>query len=253
MTTRISVIIVAMNEAHDIGDCIESVKNWVDEIVVFDSGSTDGTQDICRRYGVRLFETDWPGDGPQKNRALGQATGDWVLCLDADERVSTELRDEILAVLRAGSTHVAFSCPRRSSFCGQFMRHSGWWPDRVVRFFLRSKGNFSDLRTHCSLQLQGSVGRFGSPIIHLSIANLDEVLDKANVYSGQGALTLLEKGRRSSVSKAVFKGIWSFFRTYVLRLGFLDGKLGFVLAASNAHETFYRYIKLWLLQRAARE
>lgn len=253
MPASISVIIVAMNEAHDIGDCLESVKNWVNEIIVFDSGSTDGTQEICRQYGAKVFETDWPGDGPQKNRALDEATCDWVLSLDADERVSDELREEIIDLLHNNPTHNAFSMPRKSSYCGQFMRHSGWWPDRIIRLFRRKEGRFSELRTHCSLQWKGSLGRLKSPIIHLSIADIHEVLDKVNVYSSQGALTLSERGRKSSLSKAIFKGFWAFFRTYFIRLGILDGKLGFVLAISNAQETFYRYVKLWLLQNPPRQ
>ena len=247
--SQLSVIIVAMNEAHDIAGCLESVQGWADEIIVFDSGSTDGTQDICRRYAVRLFETDWPGDGPQKNRALDQARGDWVLCLDADERVSPELRGQIARVLRDDTPHAAFSMPRSSSFCGQFMRHGGWWPDRITRLFRRERGRFTEPRTHAALVVDGSVGALDGPIIHLSVTDLHEVLDKLNVYSTEGARAMFGEGRRSSPAKALGKGFWAFVRTYLLRAGFLDGRLGLVLALANAHGTYYRYMKLWLLQR----
>ncbi|TDV39056.1 glycosyltransferase involved in cell wall biosynthesis [Paraburkholderia caballeronis] len=245
----LSVIVVAMNEIHDIRDCIESVRGLASEVIVFDSGSTDGTPDLCRSLGARVFETDWPGDGPQKNRALNEATGDWVLCLDADERAGDALRTEIERLLEAGSPHAAFSTPRRSSFCGRFMNHSGWWPDRIERLFRRGSARFTDVRTHTRLEIDGTLGRFDAPIIHIAIADVSEALEKVNSYSTSGALTMAEQGKRSSIGKAVFKGLWAFFRTYVLRLGFLDGKEGVILAIANAEGTFYRYAKLALLNK----
>jgi glycosyltransferase involved in cell wall biosynthesis len=247
----LSVIIVAMNEAHDIGDCIESVRGLAMETIVFDSGSTDRTPDICRQLGARVFETDWPGDGPQKNRALAEATGDWVLCLDADERVSDELRREIELLLEHGSPHSAFSTPRRSSFCGRFMNHSGWWPDRIERLFRRGRARFTDVRTHTRLEIDGTVGRLNSPIIHIAIGELHEALEKANSFSTSGALTMAENGKRSSLGKAIGKGLWAFVRTYVIKLGFLDGAEGFMLAVANAEGTYYRYAKLAMLTRSA--
>lgn len=243
----LSVIVVAMNEAHDIRDCLESVRGLAMETIVFDSGSNDGTPDICRDLGARVFETDWPGDGPQKNRALAEATGDWVLCLDADERVGAELRREIERLLAEGSPHAAFSTPRRSSFCGRFMKHSGWWPDRIERLFRRGSARFTDVRTHTHLVIDGTIGRFDGPITHIAIDDLHEALDKANSYSTSGALTMAESGKRSSLRKAIGKGIWAFLRTYVVRRGFLDGRMGFMLAVANAEGTYYRYAKLALM------
>lgn len=247
--SSLSVIIVAMNEAHDITGCLESVQGLADEIIVFDSGSTDGTPDICRGLGARVFETDWPGDGAQKNRALDQAHSEWVLCLDADERVGPELREQIRQVLQRDTPHAAFSMPRSSSFCGQFMRHGGWWPDRITRLFRRQRARFTEPRTHAALVVDGSTGALSAPIIHLSVTDLHEVLEKLNVYSTEGARAMWREGRRSSPAKALGKGFWAFVRTYLLRAGFLDGRLGLVLALANAHGTYYRYMKLWLLQR----
>ncbi|WP_231957713.1 glycosyltransferase family 2 protein [Paraburkholderia tropica] len=238
-----------MNEAHDIRDCLESVRGLALETIVFDSGSTDGTPDICRALGARVFETDWPGDGPQKNRALAEARGDWVICLDADERLSPELRAEIETLLAQGSPHAAFSTPRRSSFCGRFMKHSGWWPDRIVRLFRRGSARFTDVRTHTHLEIDGTTGRFDGPFIHISMPDLHEALDKTNVYSSEGALTMAENGKRSSLAKALGKGFWAFFRTWVIRAGFLDGAEGLMLAINNAETTYYRYAKLALLTR----
>ena len=124
----LSVILITRNEAHNIRDCLESVA-WADEIIVLDSGSEDDTVALCRRYTQRVYQTDWPGFGPQKNRALGLAEGDWVLSIDADERVSQPLRLEIEQAI-ASATYPAYSLPRRSSYCGRFMQHGGWWPDR---------------------------------------------------------------------------------------------------------------------------
>jgi glycosyltransferase involved in cell wall biosynthesis len=245
----LSVIVVAMNEAHDIRDCIESVRGLAMETIVFDSGSTDGTPDLCRTLGARVFETDWPGDGPQKNRALNEARGDWVMCLDADERVSPELRAELETLLTQGSTHNAFSTPRRSSFCGRFMNHSGWWPDRIERIFRRGSARFTDVRTHTHLEIQGTIGRFDGPLIHLAMPDLHEALEKTNAYSTAGALTMAENGKRSTLAKALGKGFWAFFRTWVIRAGFLDGTEGLMLAINNAETTYNRYAKLTLLTR----
>jgi glycosyltransferase involved in cell wall biosynthesis len=245
----LSIIVVAMNEAHDIRDCLESVRGLAMETIVFDSGSTDGTPDICRSLGARVFETDWPGDGPQKNRALEQARGDWVMCLDADERLSPELRTELERLLAQGTTHAAFSTPRRSSFCGRFMKHSGWWPDRIERIFRRGNARFTDVRTHTHLEIQGTIGSFDGPIIHISMPDLHEALEKTNAYSTAGALTMAENGKRSSLGKALGKGFWAFFRTWVIRAGFLDGAEGLMLAINNAETTYYRYVKLALLTR----
>lgn len=245
----LSVIVVAMNEAHDIGECLESVRGLAMETIVFDSGSTDGTPELCRRLGARVFETDWPGDGPQKNRALVEARGDWVICLDADERLSPELRTEIAALLAQGTAHNAFSTPRRSSFCGRFMNHSGWWPDRIERLFRRGSARFTDVRTHTHLEIEGTTGRLDGPIIHISMPDLHEALEKTNAYSSAGALTMFEAGKRSSLAKALGKGFWAFFRTWVIRAGFLDGAEGLMLAINNAETTYYRYAKLALLTR----
>jgi len=244
----ISVIIVAMNEAHDIADTIASVKGWCREVIVFDSGSTDGTQALCRSLGAKVFETDWPGDGPQKNRALAQATGEWVICLDADEQISEQLQRELLETL-PNTSNAAFSTPRLSSFCGREMYHCGWWPDRIVRIFRRTQSRFTDVRTHTHLIVDGRTGSMQSPILHRAIPEITESLEKMNLYSTEGARTLFEKGKQSGFFKALGHGFWAFFRTYVLRLGFLDGKHGFMLSVLNAEGTYYRYIKLWLMQK----
>jgi glycosyltransferase involved in cell wall biosynthesis len=246
----ISVIVVAKNEAHDIPDCIRSVRDWCREVIVLDSGSTDGTPALCRALGAEVFETDWPGDGPQKNRALDRARGEWVLCLDADERIGPELRDELLGVL-PGTAHAAFSTPRLSSFCGRDMRHGDWWPDRIVRIFRRGRARFTEVRTHTHPVVQGTTGALQSPILHRAIPELGESLDKMNLYSTEGARTMLERGKRATFGRALLSGAWAFVRMYLLKAGFLDGRHGFMLAVLSAEGTYYRYLKLWLLREGA--
>jgi glycosyltransferase involved in cell wall biosynthesis len=247
--SRLSVIVITKNEAENIVRCLRSVP-FAHEWVVVDSGSTDGTPERARELGARVVSTaDWPGFGPQKNRALDAATGDWVLSLDADEQVTPELAGHIREAMASG-THQAYSINRLSSYCGQYMHHSGWHPDRVVRLFRRGTARFSDDIVHERVIAQGPVGRLAGHLLHESMPSLESVIDKMDRYSTAGALAMQRKGVRSSVTKAVAKGLFAFLRTYVLKLGFLDGRLGFALAVSNAEGTYYRYLKLWLLQRS---
>lgn len=218
-------------------------------MIVLDSGSTDGTVSIAGELGATTFiNTDWQGFGVQKNRALELATCDWVLSLDADEQLTSTLANEIRMVLEQPTFDV-YSMPRQSSFCGQYMRHSGWSPDRITRLFKRGSASFSEDVVHERILTAHAIGRLASPLLHESYVNLESVLDKANRYSTAGAQQLLQRKRRGSLAAAILHGSWAFFRTYVLRLGFLDGQLGLVLALSVAETTYYRYIKLWLLQQ----
>lgn len=244
----LSVIVITHNEAHNIEACLRAVS-FANQLVVLDSGSTDDTVKIAASLGAEVgTASDWRGFGVQKNRALALATSEWVLSVDADERVTAQLQAEILACLSAPVFDV-YSFPRLSSYCGQYMRHSGWYPDRVTRLFRRSAARFSEDLVHERLVTSRPVGQLQSPLMHESFLNFEAVLDKANRYSTAGAQILRDKGRSASIGKAVGHGLWAFIRTYFLRLGFLDGRMGFVLAVSNAEGTYYRYLKLWLLQR----
>ncbi|MHB8908694.1 MAG: glycosyltransferase family 2 protein [Syntrophales bacterium] len=243
----LSVIVITRNEEASIGACLTSV-DWADEIVVIDSGSTDGTVEICRRHGALVHvAADWPGFGPQKNRALALATGEWVLSLDADERVTPELRREIQDAMSDPGGRTAFAVPRRSSYCGRPMRHGGWWPDYVTRLFRRGAGRFSDETVHERLIVDGPVGRLRCPLVHEAFDDLEEVLETVDRYSTAGATAMYERGKRATLAEAILHGLWSFFHTYVVRAGFLDGREGFMLAVSNAEGTYYRYLKLMLL------
>ncbi len=246
---NVSAILITKNEIQNLPACLEGLS-WCIEIIVVDSGSTDGSVALARHLGARVVSRpDWVGFGPQKNRALDLAQGDWVFSIDADERVTPALAEEIQSAVQRADAPDAFSIPRLSSYCGQYMRHGGWYPDRVVRLFRRGQARFSDDIVHESLQVQGRVGQLHNDLIHISYRSLDDVLEKMNRYSSAGAEKLATRGRRASLATALGKSLWAFIRTYLIRRGFLDGRLGFVLACGIAHETWYRYLKLWLAQR----
>ena len=245
---QLSVIIITKNEGLNIRACLESVS-WADEIIVVDSGSQDDTVAICREFTPHVYVHDWPGFGAQKNRALNYARKNWVLSLDADERVSSELRSEIVSVLNEASATNAYSIPRLSTYCGRFMRHSGWYPDYVLRLFRRENAHFSDDLVHERLLVEGSKKRLKGLLLHYAFENMEEVLHKVNQYSSAGALMMQQRGRQATLGGAVLRGFWSFIRTYILRAGFLDGREGFMLAVSNAEGTYYRYLKLMLLNQ----
>jgi glycosyltransferase involved in cell wall biosynthesis len=247
---KLSVIVISKNEAANIRACLESVA-WADEIIVVDSGSTDGTVELAREFTSHVYlHPDWPGFGPQKNRALDYATNDWVLSIDADERVTPELRIAIEAVMRNDANAcVAYRVSRLSSYCGRYMRHSGWYPDRIVRLFRRNVARFSDDLVHERLLIEGVIGQLDGELLHYAFDSAEEVLHKMDMYSTAGAQRLHQQGRKATLTGAVLRGMWSFFRTWVLRAGFLDGREGFMLAISNAEGTYYRYIKLMQLNR----
>jgi glycosyltransferase involved in cell wall biosynthesis len=247
---QLSVIIITKNEENHIGECLASVA-WCDEIIVVDSGSTDNTIALCRSFTDKVFITqDWRGFGFQKNRALAKATGEWILSIDADERITAALQQEIKSVI-AHSSYSAFQIPRQSRYCGRWIKHSGWTPDYVLRLFRCGCASFTDDLIHEKVQvLSGDISTLTTPLLHYSFNSLEEVLEKVNSYSSANAEMHYAKGKKSSLTKAIFHGLWAFVRTYLLRAGFLDGREGFMLAVSNAEGTYYRYLKLMYLQES---
>jgi glycosyltransferase involved in cell wall biosynthesis len=245
---KISVIIITKDEADNIRACLESVT-WADEIIVVDSGSNDATVEICRELGVQVHEHDWPGFGLQKNRALSYATHEWVFSIDADERVTPELRSQLTKAIKEDSED-GFYVPRLSQFCGRFIRHSGWYPDYVLRLFRRTKARFSDDMVHERVILEGHAGRLTSPLLHYSYLNLADVQRKTEQYAKAGAIQMFKSGRSASFADAPLRAGWAFVRTYLLRLGFLDGNAGFNIALMNARTTYLKYIQLKALNSA---
>ena len=248
----LSVILITKNEEANLKECLESVS-FANEIIVVDSQSNDKTQEIAQSFGAKLeITSDWPGFGPQKNRALNLATQEWVLSIDADERVTPALKEEILAVISSKDPANCYAIPRSSWYCGRFMKHSGWYPDYVDRLFKRGTAKFSDHLVHERLLPDGSVAKLKNHFLHYSFKDFSQVLKKVDAYSTASAEQAYLKGKRSSVGKAIGHGLWAFIRTYFLRLGFLDGSQGLALAISNAEGTYYRYIKIWLIEQSGK-
>lgn len=246
---RLSVIVITKNEAHQLARCLGSVA-FADEIVVVDSGSTDGTPDLARRLGARVIETtDWPGFGKQKQRALDAARGDWVLALDADEWLSAELAQAVQRAVADDRTQAqaqGYELVRLSAFCGQWMRGGGWYPDPGLRLVRRERAHFTPDLVHEHLEVQGRIERLPGLLLHDSIPSLESAIDKMNRYSTGRAKDLVARGKRGGLARALGHGLWAFVRTYVVKRGFRDGRLGFVLALHNAETTYYRYLKMWL-------
>jgi glycosyltransferase involved in cell wall biosynthesis len=246
----LSVVIITKNEAVNIRACIASVA-WADEIIVVDSGSCDDTARIAQEMGAKVYvHADWPGFGPQKNRALDYATGDWVFSIDADERVTPQLRSEIEQAINTAQAE-GYYCPRLSQFCGTFVHHCGWYPDYVLRLFKRGSARFSDSLVHESVLLTGQTSRLKSPLLHYSYLTSYDVERKVEHYSNAGAQQMFEAGKRAGLTGALLSAVWAFLRTYVLRLGILDGVAGWHIALMNGRTTYLKYRKLAALQRSA--
>lgn len=259
----LSVIIITLNESAHIGECLDSVA-FADEIIVVDSGSKDNTREIAIARGAKVTLTDdWPGFGKQKNRALDLASCDWVLSIDADERVTPELQHEILNILQlagpgaaAESTnssssglHSAYRIARMSNFFGRWIRHSGWWPDHVLRLFRRGTARFKDVAVHESVVTDQAVATLKGHFLHYPYASLEQYIAKINHYSSEAAAMMHARGKRTSVLGAWGHASWTFIRIYLLRRGFLDGREGFILAMMGAAGSFFRYTKLLFLSR----
>jgi glycosyltransferase involved in cell wall biosynthesis len=236
----ISVTVITKNEANNIEACLASV-HWADEKIVIDSGSTDATTAIAARMGARVFVTpDWPGFGAQKNRALAHATCDWVLSIDADERVTQDLAAEILRATEQGH-QIAFASPRLTFFLGQPVRHCGWYPDIGPRLFQRGRARFSDALVHEQLLLDDPIKRLRSDLLHYSYVCMADVDKKVREYGLAGAQQLLRQGKWVSPITPWLKSGWAWVRTYLLRVGFLDGKAGLAIARMNARTTYLKY------------
>ncbi|GGD54720.1 glycosyltransferase family 2 protein [Caballeronia grimmiae] len=248
----LGIAIITYNAAARLAQCLDSVS-FADDIVVIDGGSTDATVDIAKAHGARvLIRREWPGFGPQKNRALDALSTDWVLSIDADEVVTPELAASIRAAMDNPRADV-YAVDRLSSFCGQWIRHSGWYPDWIPRLFKRGCARFSDDLVHERLVVQSGtpVARLEGKLLHYSYEDFETVLRKLDAYSTAGALQRHAAGKRGSLGIAITRGLWAFVRTYVLRRGFLDGRAGFMIAVFNAQTVYYRFVKLARLNEAA--
>lgn len=240
---KISVVVIAFNEARHIGDCLESVK-WADDIVVLDSGSTDDTAEIARSKHARVFDVPWKGFGPQKQAAVDLALHDLVFNIDCDERVTPELVAEIKLILSGNTLKTAYSIPRRTFLGASEIRHCGWYPDRTVRLFDRRKARFSSEMVHEQVVVSGETGQCRGELLHYSFDGFTDLIAKMNRYTDIGATQLRARGRKSRLSQVVFRPFYAFIKTFFLQKGFMDGFAGFAISVSNAVSVFYKYAKL---------
>ncbi|MCA3218451.1 MAG: glycosyltransferase family 2 protein [Burkholderiales bacterium] len=248
---KLSAIVITKDEQRVIERCLRSLA-FCDEILVIDSGSTDRTVELARACGATVqLHVDWQGFAVQRNRGLALARGEWTLMVDADEWVPDLLREQVLLAAQ-DRHHAAYRMPRLSSYCGQFMRHGGWWPDHVTRLMRTAKARYEGA-VHERALIDGSVGTLTQPLMHESFRDVEQVLGKVNTYSTWGAQTLYDHGAAPGLVTAVAHGLWSFMRTYVVKAGFLEGRRGFMLAVSNAEGAYYKYVKAMLLAEQARK
>lgn len=233
----LSLVVIANNEEASIGRCLSSVK-FADEIILVDSGSTDRTIEIARSLGAKVTQTtDWQGFGVQFNRAIDQATKDWVLSLDADEWIEAPLAAEIQKIISDDDSMTGYRIPRRSRFCGTIVRHCGWWPDYTPRLVRRGQGRFSEDIIHPHLVINGSIGHLKNPIEHDTISSWADAEDKIERYAQAGAEQMAARGRRGSAAQTLLHSWGAFLKTFVIRAGFLDGVTGWHVAQYNRRYT----------------
>jgi glycosyltransferase involved in cell wall biosynthesis len=248
----LSVAVITKNEEENLRDCLESVA-FARQIVVVDSGSTDETVRIASAFGCQVLTEGWHGFGPQKQLAIDRCTSPWVLVLDADERIPPETARVITAEIARSEGPAGYSFPRRNYFQGRWIRHAGWWPDRIVRLFRRDRGRMTEAKVHEAVVVDGPVEPLDTPIDHLTESRLDFILRKIDRYSTLGAQEAFAAGRTSSVGAALLRAQLTFLQDYLLRGGILDGPQGLTLAVTDGVNKFFKYAKLAELTRQARQ
>jgi glycosyltransferase involved in cell wall biosynthesis len=244
---KISAIVITYNEEIDLPDCLKSLQ-WVDEIIVIDSCSDDRTVEIAKEYGATVIDHPFEGYPKQKNYAFSQATYPWIINLDADERCTDELREEIQELLRVGPSTYGYFIYRTNIAFGYEIKHGGWNVDKVLRFFHRDQCRYEDREVHAELQYDFVPGELTSKMIHITYRSMDEYFEKFNRFTSMTVPDLVREGKHPSFTSFTFRPLWAFFKMYVLRRGFLDGKVGLILAGFAACYVFTKYAKFWFWQ-----
>ena len=247
--SNLSACIITYNEADRIEACLRSLS-FCDELLVVDSHSSDGTRELAAALGARVIARDWPGYRSQKQFAVDSAAHDWVLCVDADERVSGQLRAEIVALRERGFAGAAgWSVPRITEYFGRFLRHGNAYPDRLVRLFDRRRGGWSGEEIHENTKVTGRIGRLSGHLEHFSYRSLSDHLSRMQRYADLMAQALYQRGRRCGLTPVLVNPQWRFVRGYLLRLGFLDGWRGLVFALIEANYVRRKYLGLFMRSR----
>ncbi len=241
---EISAVIITFNEEKRLEPALKSLAGLVSEIVVVDSFSTDNTFKLAKKYTNKVFQRKWSDYSEQKNYANTQASFPWILSLDADERISSELREEILEINKEEPECDGFSIPRQVYYLGKWIRHSGWYPDRKIRLFRKDRARWEGEYVHERLVIDGKIQKLRGSIHHFTYRNISEHLDRINKFSELGAQKLYAKGKRCRWHQLVFMPIFRFMKSFFWRAGFLDGYPGFIVSVLNGYSIFLRYAKL---------
>jgi glycosyltransferase involved in cell wall biosynthesis len=240
---KISITIITYNEERNIDRCLNSVQ-WADEIIVVDSGSTDRTLAICQKYHCKVINQPWSGFGAMKHFAVNTATHDWIFAIDADEKVTDELKSIIQQII-IQPQYTGYRVKRISYYLDKKIRYSGWNHDHPIRLFNRRYGNFNDKPIHESVKIRGKIGKIESPLLHYPYPTITSHLQKMNYYADLSAEWLARNGKSCSIFMAIISGIIKFLKMYFLQMGFLDGKYGLILARNSAFGVYLKYVKLW--------
>lgn len=239
---KISATIITHNEERNLPRAIESLR-CADEILVVDSGSSDRTIELAEKYGAKIIDSPWPGYAKQKNLAAERAENDWILSLDADESLSEALEAEIWQLKKNGPQFDAYTMPRQARYLGRWIKHSGWYPDRKIRLYNRDKATWTGDFVHESVNVDGSLGHLEGNLLHFTCDSLSEHLRTMDRYTTLAAEQLVASGRRITWKRLIFEPPWTFFNTYVVKAGFLDGVEGLAIANLAALYNFLKYAK----------
>ncbi len=241
----LSVIIPAKNEEDRIGRALDAVA-FADDILVVDSFSTDQTVQLARDKGARVIQQEYRYSASQKNRSIPLAHHEWILLLDADEWINSDLQNEIQQLLSGGNMDMAaYRIPRINYYMDKRVKYSGWQNDQVIRLFHRDNCRYEDKRVHAKIKTSGRIGRLSSPIHHNTYRNFDDVLKKVNRYSTWKALDKVDKGKKASLASMFYKPAHAFFKSYFLKAGILDGRVGYIISVISAGSVFLRQVKIW--------
>ncbi|MBN2542862.1 glycosyltransferase family 2 protein [bacterium] len=245
---KISVIIITLNEAENIGRALKSLS-WADEIIIGDSQSKDETVSIAEKYTDKIYQVEWKGYSVTKQELVGKCRNDWILWLDADEEVSPELEEVMRRINLTETEYSAFQIPRKTRYMGKWIKHSGWYPNYVTRLFNKNQAQFSDVQVHEDLVINGKIGTLKSDILHYPYKNLEEHINKINRYSTLSASQMKDKGKTITPVGIAARTLAKFLKTFFLQLGFLDGKQGFTISKMGAFYIYCKYSKLWEIQK----
>lgn len=247
---RISAAVITLNEEANVAECLESV-GWADEIVVLDAMSTDRTREIAARHGAKVFTHTWEGYADARRLAISKCSFDWVLFMDADERVTPQLKTEIQSALERPG-HDGFLLPRKAFFLGRWIKHCGWYPGYVLRVFRKDKARITDRKVHEGVRVAGSVGRLKSPLLHHTYPTVESYFARFDAYTTLAAEELRQSGKRTNAADLVFRPAFQFVKMYLVKLGALDGIEGFALCVFSSLYVFVKYLKLWRMARRER-